>query len=134
MKKREILIPLMILAVLAVVLFGLAVWIRSIRTPNAPAPGKTQTNTVQEYVYFTSNPAASQENEENASSAPANPGYFLQEYRGRIGVFREGETVPFQEIDVLIESLPPSDRALLAKGIFAADETALRSLLEDYSS
>ena len=77
---------------------------------------------------------SSQEISEIASSSMLENVYTLREYKGHIGVFENDDSTPIQEIDVLVDNLPASDRALLAKGIVARNSAELRSLLEDYSS
>ena len=60
--------------------------------------------------------------------------FVMGERRGRIAVWREGETEPFMTTDTLVYSLPKADRSKLAKGIVITGESALRKILEDYCS
>ena len=81
---------------------------------------------------LTKRAAARPETESSAISAA--DGYVLREYEGAIGVFKAGVSAPVSIIDVDTRTLPDSDRAALARGIYAADEDELRRRIEDYSS
>ncbi len=76
--------------------------------------------------------AAKPETESSAISAA--DGYVLREYEGVIGVFKAGVSAPVSVIDVDTRTLPESDRAALARGIYAADEDELCRRIEDFSS
>ena len=60
--------------------------------------------------------------------------YTVKEYEGRIGVFHNDDTTPYQEIDVDVSSLPEADRKLLKDGIKAYSTEKLNSIMEDYES
>lgn len=133
MKKYQIFLTLTALAILAAAIIGLALFFQNTKdtTPNGPDP--LVPRQTQGQVNFTSKPPASQENSETQPESVPAARYVIREYGEHIGVFADGSDTPLQEIDVLISSLPPSDRALLKKGIPAQNEVQLRSLLEDYS-
>lgn len=134
MKKYQIIVPLTVLAIIAAAITSLTLLLRGTATPKQPTAAPAQPRQTQGQVHFTSKPPASQENSETSASQAASSAYIIREYKGHIGVFRDGEPEPFQELDVLFDTLPPSDRALLTKGIHAETEAQLRSLLEDYAS
>lgn len=60
--------------------------------------------------------------------------YTVQEYNGKIGVFRSNEKTPFQVIDLSPALLPPYDQAELEEGIPIRNESELQKILEDYTS
>jgi hypothetical protein len=60
--------------------------------------------------------------------------YIVKAYDGKIGVFEGTSDTPIQIIDMALSLLPPYDQAELEAGIFIRDETALRRLLEDFTS
>ena len=132
MKKHQIFLTLAILAIIVATIFCFTYFARSTKDiqPNL-LQNQKQT---QGQVNFTSKPVSSQEISEIASSSMLENVYTLREYKGHIGVFENDDSTPIQEIDVLVDNLPASDRALLAKGIVARNSAELRSLLEDYSS
>ena len=58
--------------------------------------------------------------------------YTVKEYNGHIGVFRNEETEPFEEIQVDVNLFPETDRELLREGIKAYTPEELNSVIEDY--
>ncbi len=60
--------------------------------------------------------------------------YMVQEYNGKIGVFRNNEKTPFQVVDLSPALLPPYDQAALEEGIPIRNESELQRILEDYAS
>ncbi len=87
----------------------------------------------------TANQQSSQETSEiSASSSPKDISteerYFVQTYKGNIGIFREGETEPMEILDVNVSTLPKVDQSFLEKGIYADSYEALRQIIEDYES
>ncbi len=60
--------------------------------------------------------------------------YLVQEYDGKIGVFRYNEKTPFQIVDLSPAMLPPYDQAALKEGIPIRNENELQRILEDYTS
>ncbi|MBE6804466.1 MAG: hypothetical protein E7528_06175 [Ruminococcaceae bacterium] len=60
--------------------------------------------------------------------------YTLSEYKGKIAVFRNQETVPTDIYDVYVSTLPQHDRTLLEKGIRIETPEELQRLIEDYTS
>lgn len=78
-------------------------------------------------VYYTPNPAVSQDNAETEES-----GYYITIYKGRIGAFRPGEAEPVLTADTEVYLLPREDLELLRRGIWAGSLSEARSILEDY--
>ncbi|MBR5320533.1 MAG: BofC C-terminal domain-containing protein [Clostridia bacterium] len=60
--------------------------------------------------------------------------YTLSEYKGKIAVFRNQESVPIDIYDVYVTTLPQHDRTLLEKGIHIETSEELQKLIEDYTS
>lgn len=58
--------------------------------------------------------------------------YTVREYNGHIGVFRNEETEPFEEIQVDVDLFPEIDRELLKEGIKAYTPEELNGVIEDY--
>ena len=54
--------------------------------------------------------------------------------KGRVVVYRAGESEPFMTTDTFVYSLPKSDKQKLEQGIIIEGEAALRKTLEDYCS
>lgn len=67
--------------------------------------------------------AASQQNESL---------YIVKEYNGHIGVFRDGDKLPFEEIDIDVSIFPEEDQKLLHDGIQARGTAELTRVIEDY--
>jgi len=68
------------------------------------------------------------------SEEPEKLGYTLREHAGKIGVFKNGETLPISVLEVDIRTLPESERVALAHGIHVTSEEELSKRIEDYSS
>lgn len=134
MKKHQIFLTLAILAIIVATIFCFTYFARSTKDVHPNLLQNQNQKQTQGQVNFTSKPVSSQEISEIASSSMLENIYTLREYKGHIGVFENDDSTPIQEIDVLVDNLPASDRALLAKGIVARNSAELRSLLEDYSS
>ncbi len=116
---------------MTLILIAVAVW-GSFQGDNSPAVSETGKD---KQIYSTAKSASSQENSEIPAIADEQRSlYLVKEYRGHIGVFREGNLYPFQEIDVNVEDLPKTDQLLLANGIEAENDEQLRRILEDYES
>ncbi|RKJ40736.1 hypothetical protein D7X94_06650 [Acutalibacter sp. 1XD8-33] len=82
-------------------------------------------------AYYTPKPASSQENSETEENLPKK-GYLVTLYKGRIGVFQEGKTLPVLTADAQVYLLPQADIELLRKGIWAESLNEAKSILEDY--
>ena len=54
--------------------------------------------------------------------------------RGYLALFAEGSSVPSETYDIMVRSLPDTDRARLVAGIPVESEEELRRLLEDLTS
>ncbi len=134
MKKHQIFLTLAILAIIVATIFCFTYFARSTKDVQPNLLQNQNQKETQGQVNFTSKTVSSQEISEIASSSMLENIYTLREYKGHIGVFENDDSTPIQEIDVLVDNLPASDRALLAKGIVARNSAELRSLLEDYSS
>lgn len=82
-------------------------------------------------AYYTPKPASSQENSETEENLPKK-GYLVTLYKGRIGVFQEGKTLPVLTADAQVYLLPQEDIELLRKGIWAESLNEAKRILEDY--
>lgn len=58
--------------------------------------------------------------------------YIVKEYNGHIGVFRDGDKLPFEEIDIDVNIFPEEDQKLLHNGIQARGTAELTRVIEDY--
>ena len=54
--------------------------------------------------------------------------------KGRVVVYRAGESEPFMTTETFVYSLPKPDKQKLEQGIIIEGEAALRKTLEDYCS
>lgn len=79
-------------------------------------------------VKITSESSQAQENKEENN----NKGYIVKKYNGQVAIFKEGESDPFEILDINISSLPESDQKALETGISIKDSEKLRKLIEDY--
>ncbi len=115
-----------------------AVWISSALSQSETAVSSSLTPSIP--VNSTANEESSQENLTNPSSSekPVSTSeemeYILKAYEGHIGIFRKGESIPIEEMDVSLEDLPQADQEMLREGIPAKDKESLRSIMEDYES
>ena len=115
-----------------------AVWISSALSQSETAVSSSLTPSIP--VNSTANEESSQENLTNSSSSekPVSTSeemeYILIAYEGHIGIFRKGESIPIEEMDVSLEDLPQADQEMLREGIPAKDKESLRSIMEDYES
>lgn len=82
-------------------------------------------------TYYTPKPATSQENSETEESGTGN-GFLVTIYRGGIGVFQDGKTLPVLTKHTEVYLLPEEDIKLLRQGIRARDLTEAREILEDF--
>lgn len=82
--------------------------------------------------HFTSKEPVSQESSEVDVMAGEKDYYTVKEYNGHIGVFRNEETEPFEEIQVDVNLFPETDRDLLKQGIKAHTPEELNAVIEDY--
>ncbi len=60
--------------------------------------------------------------------------YTVAEYQGKIAVFKNGGSIPFEIYDSYVETLPDHDRELLKNGIRADSTDELQKIIEDYTS
>lgn len=70
----------------------------------------------------------------NEHNETANSRYTVEEYQGKIAVFKDGEAVPYEIFDTYVAVLPEHDRQLLKDGINVSSETELQKIIEDYTS
>jgi len=60
--------------------------------------------------------------------------YIARDLNGSIAIYRKGEATPFRTLDIMVDSLPDTDREMLKNGITLSSEDELIGLIEDYSS
>lgn len=82
-------------------------------------------------TYYTPKPATSQENSETEESGTGD-GFLVTIYRGGIGVFQDGRTLPVLTKHTEVYLLPEEDVKLLRQGIRVRDLTEAREILEDF--
>jgi hypothetical protein len=82
-------------------------------------------------VYYTPKPAPSQENSETEEK-PEDGGFLVTIYRGGIGVFQPGKSVPVLTKNAEVYLLPQEDIKLLRDGIWARDLSHAKEILEDF--
>ncbi len=124
--KRLYAALLLVIAVIAVLVY----WGYTQKKAN-PAPEPSSSNTLYN---STANTPSSQETSEINAMASKTDVYTLKEYEGRIGVFYNAETAPYQELDVDVSSLPEADQELLKEGIKVYSTEKLKGIIEDYES
>ena len=81
--------------------------------------------------YYTPKPAPSQENSETEEK-PEDGGFLVTIYRGGIGVFQPGKSVPVLTKNAEVYLLPQEDIKLLRDGIWARDLSHAKEILEDF--
>jgi len=59
--------------------------------------------------------------------------YSFREYNNRIGIFKDGESFPYELLDVNVAILPESDCEKLQIGITVSGIDEVRSLIEDFT-
>lgn len=67
------------------------------------------------------------------TSVPVFSAYTLKEYDGKLAVFEADAAYPAEVFNILVSTLPESDRDLLKSGIPANSKTELLRLIEDYT-
>jgi len=93
-----------------------------------------QLSSSSEQIHSTANYSSSQESSNITTMTSKAVVYVVRQYNGHIGVFIDEATIPFEEINVDISSLPKPDQELLLKGITATTQSKLNHILEDYKS
>ena len=101
---------------------------------NSAVPQNTVSASSNNSSHFTAITPSSQESSEINAMASKTDLFTLKEYNGRIGVFYSGETIPYQEIDVDISSLPAADQDALKEGIQVYGTDELNRKIEDFES
>ena len=113
---------------MTLILIAVAVW-GSLQRNDPPAVSWAH---MDKHAYSTANSVSSQESSSEITvMADGQPSYLVQEYRGHLGIFRHGSQFPFQELEIEVESMPRASEQLLRHGIIAADDAALRHILDD---
>ncbi len=77
---------------------------------------------------------SSQESSEIITMASKTDVYTLKEYEGRIGIFHNDDTEPYQQIDVDVSTFSEEDQRLLKDGIKVFSTEELNRKIEDYES
>ena len=116
MAKRLI---LTFIAVFSAVFLG--VWLASFgpaRTPAAEPQSQVEKNP----------PAVSD------PTQPAEDGYYIVDYNGRVSVIRAGEEVPEMIFDIFTRTLPEMDQRQLQEGVYVESYEELTRRVEDYIS
>lgn len=116
-------------AVIAVSLAGIFMTVREAGTAAAVYETVSSGTNGEEHIhnYFTPNESASQESEAEEETA-----YVVRTYKGKVAVFREGESFPCMELDIPAKSLTQEDEKILEAGIYARSPAELLNILEDY--
>lgn len=60
--------------------------------------------------------------------------YTVKEYEGKVAIFRDNETEPFNIYNSYVSVLPDSDQKKLKKGITVSSTEELQEIIEDYTS
>ena len=114
----------------AVILAGFAFLTEyNLQTKNNAIP-----QNIENRPYSTSNGESSQENVSRPVMTSREDAYVMRTYEGKIGIFKNEDSTPFQVIEVEVASLPETDRLLLENGISFTDVSKLRQAIEDYES
>lgn len=105
---------------------------RALNAAADPAPGQSDSS-----VYYSPNPASSQESSRTGSANSANfknseEGYTVRAFEGSVAVFKNGEKTPVYRIKTPLSGLTEEDRLLLRRGIRAETLEEARKLIEDY--
>jgi hypothetical protein len=124
--KRAVIVLLFVIAIIIIYLLVRSPQ-KGIESPSEPVSSNILYNS-------TSNAPSSQENSGIIAMASKIDVYTVKEYEGHIGVFHNDDTVPYQEIDVDVASLPEADQTLLKDGIKVYSTEKLNSIIEDYES
>ena len=82
----------------------------------------------------TANIPPSQESSGIIAMASKTDVYLLREFQGKIGIFHNDETEPYQEIDVDVSTFSEEDQKLLKDGIKVYSIDDLNQKIEDYES
>lgn len=92
----------------------------------AENPSKKESEWV--YIYLSQDENTDRE----GTSSDTSSGRILRTHEGRIGIFHENGSL-VEILDIQIKTLPKADQILLEEGIYAADQSTLHALIEDYS-
>lgn len=72
--------------------------------------------------------------EESGDESIEETSYTLKEYRSRLAVFKNNNSLPIYVTNVFINDLPKADRNELSKGLTVKTRRELDRLIEDYCS
>ncbi len=117
--------------ILSVILFALTMEKNSVQT----ATSSTDSSESSAYSADTDSTTLQEESTEAESSENGDGKeecYIIKLYNGKIGIFLQGETEPFQILDVDPNVLPESDQQGLKTGIEIHGAENLRQLIEDF--
>lgn len=95
-------------------------------TSAAPSSDTLYNNTLKK--------ASSQESSQAASgeSSKAHDYYIVKEYKGHIGVFKDGEDEPYKEYNVPVDTLPMPNQIKLKSGYEEMNMDDVEKLIEDF--
>ena len=129
MKKATLVLLFSTALLVVMILYGLP------QKENMDKPSPTAASSISSN--FTANIPSSQESSgiittASESSANEDTVYTVKEYNGHIGVFRDAETTPFEEIQIDVSIFPEIDQELLKEGIRAYGPEELNRVIEDY--
>lgn len=128
-RYKTLTIVLLVITVIAMLLTAVTFTLGRRTSAVSAEPNSPPENTVT--TYYTPKPATSQENSETEESG-AGTGFLVTIYRGGIGVFQDGRTLPVLTKHTQVYLLPEEDIKLLREGIRARDLTEAREILEDF--
>lgn len=128
-RYKALTVILLIVTVIALLLSALMLTLRRGASAVSVEPQSPPENPAT--VYYTPKPASSQENSETEESA-GEGSFLVTIYRGGIGVFQPGKSVPVLTKHTEVYLMPEEDIELLRKGIWARDLTHAKEILEDF--
>ena len=127
-RYKTLTIILLIVTVIALLLSAVML---SISRGAAAASGEPENPPESAARVYTPKPAPSQENSETEEK-PEDGGFLVTIYRGGIGVFQPGKSVPVLTKNAEVYLLPQEDIKLLRDGIWARDLSHAKEILEDF--
>ncbi|ANU53008.1 hypothetical protein I5Q82_16460 [Acutalibacter muris] len=128
-RYKTLTIILLIVTVIALLLSAVMLTLRRSGLAVSGEPESPPENPAT--VYYTPKPAPSQENSETEESK-AEDKFLVTIYRGGIGVFQPGKSVPVLTKHTEVYLLPEEDIKLLRDGIWARDLSHAKEILEDF--
>lgn len=128
LKKVSVLLccAIAVLTICTVLFLGRHVFPQQEKTISASSPKSMLS-------YSTSNTTSSQGSSPAAQTLASGPDiYLVKEYKGHIGVYRNGEKTPFREYPTDVAVLPQADQAALKQGKALHSMEEVEKLVEDY--